>query len=56
MKPQRKHILEFFKNDPWQVRVGVLAMQLIFFLALAALLSGLTEKLPSLSFLLKMLT
>jgi hypothetical protein len=46
MKQQRKHVLEFFQKDPWPVRVGVLAMWLIFLLAMAALLSGLSGKLP----------
>jgi hypothetical protein len=53
MKQQQKHVLEFFQKDPWPVRVGVLAMWLIFLLALAALLSGVADKLKSLSFLLK---
>ena len=53
MKQRRKHVLEFFQKDPWAVRVGVLAMWLIFLLALAALMSGLTDKLPRLAFFLK---
>jgi threonine/homoserine/homoserine lactone efflux protein len=36
----KKHVLEFFRKDPWPVRVGVLAMWLIFLLVLAVLLSG----------------
>ena len=53
MKQQRKHVLEFFQKDPWPVRVGVLAMWLIFLLGLVSLLSRATEKLPGLALLLK---
>lgn len=56
MKQRPKHVLEFFQKDPWPVRVGVLAMWLIFLLVLAWLLSGLAGKLPWLTFLLKRLT
>ncbi len=41
MRQQRKHILEFFRNDSWCVRVGVLLLQWSFSLALAGLLMGL---------------
>jgi hypothetical protein len=40
MKQQHKHDLEYFKDAPWRVRVRVLAMRYIFFLTLAALISG----------------
>lgn len=40
MKQQRKHDLEFFEDAPWPVRVRVLAMRYVFFLILAALISG----------------
>lgn len=53
MKQRRKHVLEFFQKDPWQVRVGVLAMWLIFLLVLVRLLSAATDKLPGLALLLK---
>jgi len=53
MKQQRKHVLEFFQKDPWPVRVGVLAMWLIFLLVLVVLLSRVTDKLPGLALLLK---
>lgn len=46
MKQQNKHDLEYFKDAPWQVRVRVLAMRYIFFIALTALMSGAVEKLP----------
>lgn len=42
MKQQRKHILEFFKRDPWPVKVGVLAMWFLFLLTAT---SGAAEKL-----------
>lgn len=41
LKQQRKHVLEFFQKDPWPVRVGVLAMWLIFLLTLVVFMSGL---------------
>jgi hypothetical protein len=53
MKQQRKHVLEFFQKDPWPVRLVVLAMWLTFLLVLAGLLSGLSDKLKWLAFLLK---
>lgn len=34
MNQQRKHVLEFFKKDPWQVRLGVLALWMVFVLTL----------------------
>lgn len=40
MKQQHKHDLEYFTDAPWPVRVRVLAMRYIFFLALAAVMSG----------------
>jgi hypothetical protein len=36
----KKHVLEHFKGDPWPVRLGVLAMWLIYLLVLAGLLTG----------------
>jgi hypothetical protein len=53
MNKQLKHVLEFFKDDPWPVRVGVLAMCLIFLLELAALRWGSSDRLPWLVSLLK---
>jgi len=53
MKQQRKHVLEFSQKDPSPVRVGVLAMWLIFLLVLVVLLSRVTDKLPGLALLLK---
>ena len=53
MKQRRKHVLEFFQKDPWQVRVFVLAMWLIFLLVLVHQLSGVTDKLPGLAHFLK---
>lgn len=50
MQTKKKHVLEYFQKDPWPVRVGVLAMWLIFLLALVALL---VDKSPWLTFFLK---
>jgi hypothetical protein len=46
MNKQLKHLLEFFKDDPWPMRVGVLAMCLIFLLELGALRWGSSDRLP----------
>lgn len=55
MKQQRKHVLDFFQKDPWPVRLVLLAMWLTFLLILAGLLSGLSDELKWLAFLLKRL-
>lgn len=42
MKP--KHVLEFFRNDHWRVRLVVLVFYWIFWLALAGLITGSVDK------------
>lgn len=49
----KKHVLEFFRKDPWPVRLGVLVIWLIFLLALAGLIMESVGKWPLLSFFLK---
>ena len=53
MQTKKKHVLEYFQKDPWPVRVGVLAMWLIFLLALAAVFSEKIATSPWLTYLLK---
>jgi hypothetical protein len=56
MQSKKKHVLEYFQKDPWPVRMGALAMWLIYLLAVAALISGSIAKSPWLAFLLKRFT
>lgn len=52
----KKHVLEFFKNDPWPVRMGVLVIWLIFSLALVVYFSEGIGRWPILALLIKRLT
>lgn len=52
-----KRVLDLFtKEDPWPVRMGALAMWLIYSLVLVVLISGFIVKSPWLVFLLKRFT
>lgn len=42
MKP--KHVLEFFRNDHWRVRLVVIVLHWTFLLALAGLITGSVDK------------
>jgi len=55
MQTKKKHVLEYFQKDPWPVRVGVLAMWLIFLLVLANSVSGSIANSTWLTFLIKRL-
>jgi hypothetical protein len=41
---KKKHVLDFFRNDHWRVRLAVLVAYWIFLLALAGLITGSVNK------------